>query len=235
MFSVGEAVGSIALGSLSNVIGTKRTMQLCAVCSFIGSTSYSLADLVHLQFSPSLAPYVATPRLIAVLEAAFGSPGVGAVTTTAQVNLPGLPMHTWHPDDPGSALDPPQGREGAERWPGSQVLRPRMINVLFFLTDFTPENGGSNPPAFALAANAPLLLSCLPVATATFLLPRSHRRPPGLADGGFASLGFQAEARGDGVLPPPAGAVHAAGPAGAACLFDCRLWVRLSRLAFAGR
>ena len=97
----------------------------------------------------SLAPYVATPRLLAVLEAAFGSPGVGAVTTTAQVNLPGLPMHTWHPDDPGSALDPPQG-EGAERWPGSEVLRPRMINVLFFLSDFTPENGGSNPPASSL-------------------------------------------------------------------------------------
>ena len=48
IFSVGEAIGSLALGSLSNAIGTKRTMQCCAMLSLCGSLSYALADTLYL-------------------------------------------------------------------------------------------------------------------------------------------------------------------------------------------
>ena len=58
MFSVGEAFGSLGLGALSTYIGTKRTMQLCSTCSFIGSVSYSLAQVCHDHFLPELGPLV---------------------------------------------------------------------------------------------------------------------------------------------------------------------------------
>jgi MFS family permease len=57
-FSVGEAAGSLVLGGLSTRIGTKRTMQACAVCSFLGSNSYALADAVSRTLSPAAAPYL---------------------------------------------------------------------------------------------------------------------------------------------------------------------------------
>ena len=58
-YSVGEGVGSLLLGALSNHIGTKRTMQLCATSSFVGSVSYALADVIyHHLGAASVAPYV---------------------------------------------------------------------------------------------------------------------------------------------------------------------------------
>ena len=47
IYSVGEALGSISLGALSNALGIKRTLQLCALVSLSGSLSYALASSFH--------------------------------------------------------------------------------------------------------------------------------------------------------------------------------------------
>lgn len=60
-YSIGEALGSVALGALSNVIGTKRTMQTCAMVSCSGALSYALADSC------------ARPSAAVLREAAVGS------------------------------------------------------------------------------------------------------------------------------------------------------------------
>jgi ectoine hydroxylase-related dioxygenase (phytanoyl-CoA dioxygenase family) len=84
---------------------------------------------------------------------------------------------------------------------GSSTFRPGCINCLFFLSPFTPQNGG------------------------TFLLPRSHqRRQRAKAADGFADLGFPDKELGNGLIRPHPDTVHAAGAAGSVCLFDCRLW-----------
>ena len=43
-YSVGEAVGSLSLGAVSNRLGARRTLQLTALTSLVGSVSYSVAD-----------------------------------------------------------------------------------------------------------------------------------------------------------------------------------------------
>ena len=81
-FSVGEALGSVALGALSNAIGCKRTLQLCTLLSLSGSTSYALADTVHRMSDhqyPSLGPFVV---LIARLLQGIGSGGQQTVEQT---------------------------------------------------------------------------------------------------------------------------------------------------------
>ena len=81
-FSVGEAIGSVALGALSNAIGCKRTLQLCTLLALSGSTSYALADTVHRLGDheyPSLGPFVV---LIARLLQGIGSGGQQTVEQT---------------------------------------------------------------------------------------------------------------------------------------------------------
>ena len=46
-FSVGEALGAIAVGSLSNNIGTKSSLKLCSCLGMTGASSYALAKLVY--------------------------------------------------------------------------------------------------------------------------------------------------------------------------------------------
>lgn len=53
-YSVGEAVGSLALGALSNIAGTKSTLQLCALVSLCGSVSYGVADTIARQWDDGL-------------------------------------------------------------------------------------------------------------------------------------------------------------------------------------
>jgi len=74
-YSVGEALGSMALGALSNYLGAKRTMQLCALISLSGSVSYALADAVH-RIGSDLGPTVV---LLARLLQGVGSGGQQAV------------------------------------------------------------------------------------------------------------------------------------------------------------
>ena len=75
-FSVGEAIGSMALGAVSNKLGTKRTLQLCATLSFCGATLYGLGDLCFRAISPDAAPGVV---LIARTLQGIGSGGQQAV------------------------------------------------------------------------------------------------------------------------------------------------------------
>ena len=79
-FSVGEALGSIALGALSNVLGCKRTLQLCTLLAWSGSTSYALADTIHRAgVHHTLGPMVV---LIARLLQGIGSGGQQTVEQT---------------------------------------------------------------------------------------------------------------------------------------------------------
>ena len=71
-YSVGEALGSMALGALSNYVGAKRTMQLCALISLSGSVAYALADAVHRTLGPTVV-------LVARLLQGVGSGGQQAV------------------------------------------------------------------------------------------------------------------------------------------------------------
>ena len=75
-FSVGEAIGSVTLGALSNYLGTKRTLQLCATLSFIGAMSYALGDFCFRSISRETAPSVV---LVARLLQGVGSGGQQAV------------------------------------------------------------------------------------------------------------------------------------------------------------
>jgi len=45
IYSVGEALGSIAIGALSHHIGTKRSLILCTGIAFCGACGYALAAL----------------------------------------------------------------------------------------------------------------------------------------------------------------------------------------------
>ena len=81
-YSVGEAIGSIALGSLSTYAGIKPTLLICTTLNFIGACSYGLAatadDLAPgrgddgLHFGPLLV-------LIGRLTQGLGSGGQQAV------------------------------------------------------------------------------------------------------------------------------------------------------------
>ena len=53
-YSVGEAVGSLTLGALSNTIGARSTLQLCALISLSGSLLYAFADAVTLWVDDGL-------------------------------------------------------------------------------------------------------------------------------------------------------------------------------------
>ena len=76
IYSVGEAIGSIALGSLSNVIGTRRTLMLCIIIAFSGAAAYALADLAQ-RVAPAIdAPFIV---LAGRLLQGIGSGGQQAV------------------------------------------------------------------------------------------------------------------------------------------------------------
>ena len=62
----------MALGALSNYVGAKRTMQLCALISLSGSVAYALADAVHRTLGPTVV-------LVARLLQGVGSGGQQAV------------------------------------------------------------------------------------------------------------------------------------------------------------
>ena len=86
-FSIGEAIGSVALGCVSNAIGTKRTLQLCAAISFTGASMYALADLCFRVCSKDAAPWVV---LCGRLLQGVGSGGQQAVEQ-AYLSIAALP------------------------------------------------------------------------------------------------------------------------------------------------
>ena len=77
-FSVGEALGSLFLGTLSNAIGCS-TLQLCTLLSLTGSSSYALADTIAREGSMALGPPVV---LLGRLLQGIGSGGQQAVEQT---------------------------------------------------------------------------------------------------------------------------------------------------------
>ena len=76
IYSVGEAMGSVGLGALSNVIGTRSTLMLCCLLALTGAAAYSLADLAFRIGSATSAPYVV---LFSRLLQGIGSGGQQAV------------------------------------------------------------------------------------------------------------------------------------------------------------
>lgn len=56
-FSCGEAIGAIAIGALSNHLGTKRSLVLCSCLGITGATSYALAYNIF-EVAPHLGPIV---------------------------------------------------------------------------------------------------------------------------------------------------------------------------------
>ena len=76
IYSVGEAIGSVTLGSLSNRAGTKRTLILCILLSASGALMYALADFYHRTISAQAAPAVV---LLGRLFQGIGSGGQQAV------------------------------------------------------------------------------------------------------------------------------------------------------------
>ena len=121
------------------------------------------ADMWHvagvLRHDQSFAPQVANSRLLAVLTDAFG---VGAdaaellVTyTTLQVNRPGMEIGRgaggWHSD--GNLA-----QQSCYEAPHAQVHRPGHINCLWFLSDFSVENGGT----WMIPVRLQSTVNCLP-------------------------------------------------------------------------
>ena len=56
------------------------------------------------------------------------------------------------------------------------------------------------------------------------MVPRSHCRPAGEPDGGYAGLGFPEPELGDGLVAAHENTVHAVGPSGSVLVLDCRVW-----------
>ena len=75
-FSIGEAIGSIALGALSNWAGTKPTLRLCCVLAISGAAMYSLASFAFEHVSAPAAPYIV---FVGRLLQGIGSGGQQAV------------------------------------------------------------------------------------------------------------------------------------------------------------
>ena len=99
-----------------------------------------------LNYDQTISRFLAHPRVMAVLHAAFATAEIRVSHTTLQVNPPGCKQQQWHADN---------GISQPELWealPNELIRRPAHINTLWMLSDFTPENG------------------------ATWVVPASHRR-----------------------------------------------------------
>lgn len=91
--------------------------------------TYLATTINHTQ---SFAPYVADPQIMAIVESFFG-PHARVSSTTSQINEPMNERGHWHSD-----------------WPFNAGYIPKPIpnlvmhlTALFFLVDFTLENGGT--------------------------------------------------------------------------------------------
>ena len=80
-YSIGEAIGSVTLGALSNFCSTKTTLACCALISLSGALSYALADFVFVAISPNAAPAVV---LAARLLQGIGSGGQACTNSLLQ-------------------------------------------------------------------------------------------------------------------------------------------------------
>ena len=140
------------------------------------------------------APHVANPRVLALAQRALGTEELRVAFSTLQINKPRCGQAGWHTDghlsQGGQSLYDSSAASADEGNVMSQLQRPIVVNVMFMLTEFTRENGG------------------------TWLVPGSHmmnteNEPQLWAD--------------EGRYLPRQDAVHVVGPAGAACMFDCRI------------
>ena len=90
----------------------------------------SLATTIN--HTQSFAPYVADPRIMAIVESFFG-PYARVSSTTTQINEPSSERGHWHSDWPFNAGFIPE--------PIPDLVM--HLTTLFMLVDFTCENGGT--------------------------------------------------------------------------------------------
>mmetsp|Transcript_28420 Transcript_28420/g.59739 ORF Transcript_28420/g.59739 Transcript_28420/m.59739 type:complete len:577 (+) Transcript_28420:181-1911(+) len=76
VYSIGEALGSVGLGALSHVLGTKNTLQLCTLISLVGGLQYGLAETCVGAYPPTVAPMAV---FVSRLLQGIGSGGEQAV------------------------------------------------------------------------------------------------------------------------------------------------------------
>ena len=89
-----------------------------------------------LNFDQSFAPWVAAPPVLRLAGHVFGTDSVRVTYTTLQINKPHCSQSRWHSD---GHLSQTQTYNGSK----TGLMRPAHINAVFFLSDFTPANGGT--------------------------------------------------------------------------------------------
>ena len=88
-----------------------------------------------MRYDQSLAPYLASRRMLDVVEAILG-PHVRISFTTATINYPGNPRLGWHADWPFNQTN-------AGHIPQPYPDTPMQLTTLWMLAPFTEENGGT--------------------------------------------------------------------------------------------
>jgi hypothetical protein len=88
-----------------------------------------------LRFNRSLAPYIASRRILDLVESRFG-PHVRISMLTGMVNAPGIPRGDLH-------ADWPYNQAGAARIPAPYPNCVMHIVTMWMLSDFTGEGGGT--------------------------------------------------------------------------------------------
>lgn len=88
-----------------------------------------------INYDQSVAPYLATPHLLTLLEGILG-PHVRISYTTATINEPGNARGGWHADWPFN-----QNNAGAI--PAPYADRPMHITTIWMLSPFSAETGGT--------------------------------------------------------------------------------------------
>ncbi len=88
-----------------------------------------------IRFDQSIAPYLAEPKLIDLLEALLG-PYLRVSFTTATINHPGNRRGEWHADWPFN-------QNNAAHVPAPYPDALMHVTTLWMLSSFTAENGGT--------------------------------------------------------------------------------------------
>jgi len=88
-----------------------------------------------MRYNQSLAPYVADPRLMALIEGLLG-PAARVSYVTATINHPGNRRGSWHADWPFN-------QKNAGRIPAPYPDAVMHLTTLWMLSPFTDANGGT--------------------------------------------------------------------------------------------
>ncbi len=88
-----------------------------------------------LRFNQALAPYLASPKLMEVVETLFG-PHSRISMVTGSINGPGIPRGDLHADWPFN-------QKNASHIPAPYPDAPMHVLTMWMLTDFTHDNGAT--------------------------------------------------------------------------------------------